>query len=135
MPRKREGRTLELSRHIQKVFGANLAKARLAAPQPLLQQDLARRLNLSRTSVSNIECGTQGISLVQAYLAARAVGVDVRKLLPEMDQVFPTGAVSVAEDDPLGIEVEGIALKVVEKIERRLAAEAIRSREQRGRSK
>jgi transcriptional regulator with XRE-family HTH domain len=48
------------------------------------QSVLASSLGLSRTSVTNIENGKQPISIHHLYLAAAALGLSVRDLLPEL---------------------------------------------------
>lgn len=51
------------------------------------QKTLAARLGLSRTSISNIERGTQRIFIDQLYEAADALKVDVSKFLPTLEEV------------------------------------------------
>lgn len=97
MPRKRDGTAADLSRRVHERFGERLAKRR--GERDLLQSDFGTRMGLSRTSVSNIECGTRAIFLDQVYQAARILGADVRDLLPSMEEVFPVEAVHVAQDD------------------------------------
>ena len=48
----------------------------------LSQKDFARAVRLSRTSVTNIECGRQPVSLPNLYLMADVLQVDVADLLP-----------------------------------------------------
>ncbi|GAN94646.1 hypothetical protein Gbth_076_038 [Gluconobacter thailandicus F149-1 = NBRC 100600] len=48
------------------------------------QSVLAAALGLSRTSVTNIEKGKQPISLYHLYLAAAALGLSAKDLLPDM---------------------------------------------------
>jgi len=131
MSRKRDPRTIDLSRRIQRAFGARLAGARTGAQTPLLQQDLGNHLGLSRTTISNIECGSQRVFLDQVYFAARALGVDARDLLPPMDEVFPTTPVQVAPDDPLSAQAQQSALNVAAKVEERLKGSLEHSRTKR----
>lgn len=49
----------------------------------LTQQQVATRVKLTRTSITNIERGTQHIALHQLFLLADAVGVSVDALLPD----------------------------------------------------
>lgn len=51
----------------------------------LTQQDVAQRVGLSRTSITNIERGRQHIPLHFLYLLASAVGVPPEQLLPGKD--------------------------------------------------
>lgn len=66
------------------VFGANLRAARKRAG--LTQQELADRINLTRTSVTNIERGTQRIALHQLFDLAAALGDSPVNLLPPIHQ-------------------------------------------------
>ncbi len=66
---------------IYKAFGLKLRDARKRAG--LTQVDLADRVGLSRTSITNIEKGRQGISLHMLLQLASAVGVQPVGLLPE----------------------------------------------------
>lgn len=61
-------------------FGRQLRTARREAR--LTQQEVAERMGLTRTSVTNIERGIQHISLRQLYLLAAAVGLHPAELLP-----------------------------------------------------
>jgi transcriptional regulator with XRE-family HTH domain len=62
-------------------FGANLKRARERAE--LTQKELADRVLLPRTSVTNIEHGRQRIALHQLVQFAEALGVEPLELLPE----------------------------------------------------
>ena len=66
---------------IYKTFGLKLRDARKRAG--LTQVDLADRVGLSRTSITNIEKGRQGIPLHMLLQLASAVGVQAVGLLPE----------------------------------------------------
>lgn len=61
-------------------FGANVAAVRNRLG--MVQADLARAVNLSRTSIANIEAGRQHIQIHLAYDIARALNLDVAELLP-----------------------------------------------------
>lgn len=63
-------------------FGANLRAARKRAG--LTQQELADRINLTRTSVTNIERGSQRIALHQLFDLAAALGNQPVDLLPSL---------------------------------------------------
>jgi transcriptional regulator with XRE-family HTH domain len=63
-------------------FGSNLRAARKRAG--LTQRELADRINLTRTSVTNIERGTQRIALHQLFDLAAAVGDKPVDLLPAL---------------------------------------------------
>lgn len=49
----------------------------------LSQSDLAKALELSRTSVTNIEAGRQPISIKNLYETARVIGISIHDILPE----------------------------------------------------
>lgn len=62
-------------------FGAILAKTREAAG--LTQQDLANAIGLSRTSITNIEKGRQGVSIITLYELSEVLKVKPERLLPD----------------------------------------------------
>jgi transcriptional regulator with XRE-family HTH domain len=62
-------------------FGAKLKRARERAG--LTQKELADRVDLPRTSVTNIEHGRQRIALHQLVQFAAALGTEPLELLPE----------------------------------------------------
>jgi transcriptional regulator with XRE-family HTH domain len=62
-------------------FGVRLKKARERAS--LTQKELAERVELPRTSITNIEHGRQRIALHQLVQFAAALGVETLELLPE----------------------------------------------------
>lgn len=61
-------------------FGELLKQRRSAAN--LSQKDFAKALGVSRTSITNIECGRQPVSLPCLYVMADILQVDVSELLP-----------------------------------------------------
>jgi transcriptional regulator with XRE-family HTH domain len=64
-----------------------------------MQQDaLAVALDVSRTSISNIERGHHRVFLDQVYAAARELGVDISDLLPTMEEVFPSSELRTSPD-------------------------------------
>lgn len=50
----------------------------------LTQDDLAERVGLSRTSITNVEQGRQKVLLHQVFLLAESLGVSPDALLPNM---------------------------------------------------
>jgi transcriptional regulator with XRE-family HTH domain len=64
----------------------------------LTQTELATRVGLGRTSITNIELGQQHLSLHLLYALASALGTSPEKLLPRFDHAvaFP----KVSELDP-----------------------------------
>lgn len=69
----------------------------------LTQEDLAARIKLGRTSVTNIEKGRQQVSLEVLYDLARALGVEPKDLLPDntpLGSLSPVMESEVSEFDP-----------------------------------
>lgn len=62
-------------------FGQRLRKVR--ADAGLTQKQVADRVGLKRTSITNIERGRQHIALHQLFLLASAVGCQPQDLLPD----------------------------------------------------
>lgn len=71
-------------------FGITLANQRRR--QHLSQAQFGAKVGLSRTSVTNIECGRQPIQLHQLYLFAWTLKVDVTKLLPKESVLLEVAA-------------------------------------------
>jgi transcriptional regulator with XRE-family HTH domain len=69
---------------LYKEFGQRLRSAREDAE--LTQKDVADRVGLKRTSITNIERGRQHIALHQLFLLAKAVGREPVQLLPDGGQ-------------------------------------------------
>lgn len=85
-------------------FGGLLRAARKDAG--LTQQELAERVGLTRTSITNIESGAQHINLRQLYLLAAAVGLHPARLLPDHDgaieELISEHALKALEEDAEG---------------------------------
>lgn len=77
-----------LVERIYEEFGQQLKVARKRAG--LTQKEVASRVGLSRTSVTNIEKGRQHVALHQVFLLAEAIGCSARDLMP-------TGAVALED--------------------------------------
>jgi transcriptional regulator with XRE-family HTH domain len=88
---------------LYRAFGRALKSARTDAG--LTQREVAQRVGLARTSITNIERGTQHISLHQLFLLASAVGARPEELLPDehlsLEDLVPARALRDlrAEDD------------------------------------
>jgi transcriptional regulator with XRE-family HTH domain len=67
--------------HLYREFGRTLRARRKHAG--LSQDDVAQRVGMSRTSITNIEQGRQHISLHVLYELAGAVGITPADLLPD----------------------------------------------------
>jgi transcriptional regulator with XRE-family HTH domain len=93
-------------------FGQLLREARTAAD--LTQHEVAARVGLTRTSITNIERGSQHISLHQLFLIANAVGKKPSDLLPaedgSLEDLVPASAL---EGLDLSEEDEGFAVRVL----------------------
>src|SRR3954453_20573545 len=89
-----ESRHTAVVQRLYQEFGQLLREARISAD--LTQQDVARRVGLTRTSITNIERGTQHISLHQLFLLANAVGKEPTDLLPSgevsLEDLIPAAA-------------------------------------------
>lgn len=87
---------------LYKEFGRLLRAARKNAK--LTQGDVAERVGLTRTSITNIERGAQHIGLHQLFLLASAVGVPPEDLLPDHEAaleelVSPQALKALQSDD------------------------------------
>ncbi|MGY6204234.1 helix-turn-helix domain-containing protein [Paraburkholderia strydomiana] len=76
--------------NIQAEFGRLLKQRRKEAK--LTQDELASRIGLGRTSVTNIELGRQPVSLQLLYELADAIGTDPVSLLPSRRRMSPLPA-------------------------------------------
>ncbi len=94
-------------------FGRQFRAARKAAG--LTQQEVAERVGLTRTSVTNIERGIQHISLRQLYLLAAAVGLYPAQLLPRpegaIEDLLPASALKALEKDSEGLDFAARVLR------------------------
>lgn len=70
-------------------LGGNIRRER--ARLEMNQGDLARKVGLSRTSVTNVELGRQGLAVHQLFEFADALGVEPCELLPA--RLSPTPSV------------------------------------------
>lgn len=69
---------------LYRVFGSRLRALR--EEKSVTQEELARRVDLSRTSITNIEKGRQRIMLHQVVELAEALETDVGALIPLVPQ-------------------------------------------------
>ena len=75
-PGGQESRTKGLYEEV----GGRIREARMA--KDVTQEGLAKRVGLTRTSITNVEAGRQKLLLHTLVEIAEALGVDVRELLP-----------------------------------------------------
>lgn len=73
-------RSKDFEKNFYSIFGAMLADAR--RKRRVSQEALAEELDLTRTSITNIEKGRQPIQLHSLYLVAQSLSVEVKDLLP-----------------------------------------------------
>jgi transcriptional regulator with XRE-family HTH domain len=87
-------------------FGRRFRQVRKEAN--LTQEQIAERVGLTRTSVTNIERGRQHIGLHQLYLLAAAVGRQPAELLPDhdggIDELLPQRALKALQQDAEGLD-------------------------------
>jgi transcriptional regulator with XRE-family HTH domain len=85
-----------------KEFGSRLQRARKKAG--LTQKQVAERVELARTSITNIERGSQHIALHQLYQLAAVVGQEPTALLPDqavvLDDLLSQDALEVIAENP-----------------------------------
>jgi transcriptional regulator with XRE-family HTH domain len=84
---------------LQQQVGRRLQAVRRA--KNFKQERLAAELELSRTTLSNIERGKQRLFVDQVYEAARVLGVGLDALLPPLHDLVEAPTVMVPADDPL----------------------------------
>ncbi|MEW5701575.1 MAG: helix-turn-helix transcriptional regulator [Candidatus Zixiibacteriota bacterium] len=79
--------------HVYRTVGKAIAEARRNAARRLTQQQLADRTGgeLTRSAVANIESGRQRLAVHHLYLIARGLDVDPARLLPSVEDMFPSG--------------------------------------------
>lgn len=99
---------------LYKEFGRDLKKARREAD--LTQKQVADRVGLTRTSITNIERGNQHIALHQLFLLASAVGCHPTELLPDQtvsleEERLPRKAMEELAEDEEGREFAAAVLR------------------------
>lgn len=81
---------------LYETIGENIRRYREQLPQGKMTQGaLADAIGMERTSISNIEKGTQKVSVVALYQIAAALRVSVADLLPG-EEIRPVAAPSIA---------------------------------------
>ncbi len=94
---------------LYRVFGSRLRALR--EEKSVTQEELARRVDLSRTSITNIEKGRQRIMLHQVVELAQALDANVVELMPSPTQ---------DAEEPLRADVA----RVIERLQQEGADEA-----------
>lgn len=80
------------SERINSLFGAKLASLRRG--KGVSQTLLGKRLHLSRTTIANLERGTQNVQLHQVFAFAQALDADPNILIPKSQELVPNEATS-----------------------------------------
>ena len=121
MGKQRSSASRELSVSVQEAFGARLKQIRVKTTPRFTQDMIASALEVSRTSVSNIENGRHRIFLDQVYAAAHVLNVPVSSLLPNTEELFsspsvhssPSAGITSQQLEELGPLVEAAISKHV----------------------
>lgn len=80
---------------LYKTMGQRIRELRLArqgANGALTQAELAKAVGLERTSITNLEKGSQKVPLHVLYAVCKALNVDVADVLPPLSDVVPRGS-------------------------------------------
>lgn len=67
---------------VRQLIGSNLRRQRLALG--LSQEEVAERMGVDRSYVSSLEAGKRNPTIVTAWHAAQAVGVEVKALFEDV---------------------------------------------------
>ncbi len=97
--KSRDGKQRDVCKRIQVVFGERFRTARRDAG--FMQKTIAVEMNLTRTTISNIERGTQRLYLDQVFHAAHILNTDVQFLLPSVADVYRAPDIRTPSDAPL----------------------------------
>ena len=88
-------------------LGRKIRETRERPGQKLSQEKLAKRLNISRASIVNIEAGRQHAPLHLLWQIAEALGTDLTLLIPRReDLILAPDSVSLGDDMMRQIEHE-----------------------------
>lgn len=129
MRKSRSAVGLSLSKRVQLAFGTKLKAARRSSKPKVTQGVIAEALEMTRTSISNIENGRHRVFLDQVYAAAHRLGVPIAMLLPEEVEVLATPSVSVPPSSGLASAKVGLLTPYVEEALRKAAKGSGASRE------
>jgi DNA-binding XRE family transcriptional regulator len=100
---------------IYKNIGQMIKKSRQNhKPSPISQQTLARKANLSRTSIVNIEKGKHHIQIHTLFSIAQSLNVGLIELLPTIDTEKTLKITSSTELTP---QNENSVKKIINKIQ------------------
>lgn len=97
---------------LYKEFGRLLRERRIS--KNLTQLEVAEKVGLSRTSITNIELGRQQVPLHMLYLFADAVGSDPQALLP--DKKFASGESGLLTNRIESLELDDASKRWIQSI-------------------
>ena len=80
---------------LYKLIGERIRRFREAHIPRLSQDGLARALGLKRTSITNIECGNQKLTLDSLYKLCDRFGLEVGEFIPSVSEVTHSEGQSV----------------------------------------
>jgi transcriptional regulator with XRE-family HTH domain len=90
------------------LFGDKLSRARRA--RRVSQAQLGHLVDLSRTTIANLERGSQNVQLHQVFRLARALDVNPEELIPTRQELEPAS-------EQLGEVLRSIRAQVFESLE------------------
>jgi transcriptional regulator with XRE-family HTH domain len=94
-----------ISDRVNAIFGDKLATVRRA--RRVSQEMLGHRVNLSRTTIANLERGAQNVQLHQVFTLARALNANPYDLIPTRQELEPAS-------DQVGEVLRSIRAQIVE---------------------
>jgi transcriptional regulator with XRE-family HTH domain len=77
-------------KHLRREIGRRIKAAREKSGSLLTQEELATRVGLKRTSITNFESGTHSPRLLVLYDICGVLGIEPAELLPKMAEVVAT---------------------------------------------
>src|SRR6185312_9405745 len=88
---------VEVADNLYRLIGERLRQLRDDAG--LTQEDLAKKVGLKRTSITNVERGRQRLPLHQMLMIADQLGVELRDVIPGRAELAEGAKVSVRVGD------------------------------------
>jgi transcriptional regulator with XRE-family HTH domain len=80
--------------NIYKIIGENIRKYRINLS--LSQEELANKIELTRSSIVQIESGKQALTIHSLYKIAEALKLSIYKILPDFDKISEFDSYSIA---------------------------------------
>jgi transcriptional regulator with XRE-family HTH domain len=97
------------------LIGERVRRIREAQTPRMSQEDLARILDLKRTSITNIERGNQKLTLDTLYRLCERFGLAIQELMPPVSEVMHVGERSVVvggESHEVGIKTASLVARL-----------------------